>query len=31
LDFMAILEDIAPGSVEEARNVLQSRKHREQS
>jgi type VI secretion system protein ImpA len=31
LDFMAILEDIAPGSVEEARNVLQSRKHREQA
>jgi type VI secretion system protein ImpA len=31
LDFMAILEDIAPGSVDEARNVLQSRKHREQA
>ena len=29
-DFMAILEDIAPGSIDEARNVLQSRKQREQ-
>ncbi|HWT51909.1 MAG TPA: type VI secretion system ImpA family N-terminal domain-containing protein [Caulobacter sp.] len=31
LDFMSILEDIAPGSLEEARSVLQSRKQREQS
>lgn len=31
LDFMSILEDIAPGSLEEAKSVLQSRKHREQS
>jgi type VI secretion system protein ImpA len=30
LDFMAILEDIAPGSIDEARTVLQSRKQREQ-
>ena len=30
LDFMAILEDIAPGSLDEARTVLQSRKQREQ-
>jgi type VI secretion system protein ImpA len=29
LDFMAILEDIAPGSLDEARTVLQSRKQRE--
>ncbi|USQ93981.1 type VI secretion system protein TssA [Caulobacter sp. RL271] len=30
-DFMSILEDIAPGSLDEARSVLQSRKQREQS
>ena len=29
LDFIAILEDIAPGSLDEARSVLQSRKARE--
>ncbi|KRA59195.1 type VI secretion-associated protein, ImpA family [Caulobacter sp. Root655] len=29
LDFMAILEDIAPGSLDEARTVLQFRKQRE--
>ena len=31
LDFMAILEDIAPGSLDEVRTVLQSRKQREQA
>ncbi len=31
LDFMSILEDIAPGSLDEAKSVLQSRKQREQS
>lgn len=31
LDFMSILEDIAPGSLEEAKSVLQSRKQREQT
>jgi type VI secretion system ImpA family protein len=31
LDFMSILEDIAPSSLDEARSVLQSRKQREQA
>lgn len=31
LDFMSILEDIAPGSLEEAKSVLQTRKQREQT